>query len=194
MLVSRLMSKPLLRAEHTRRALLLGAGALLAECSGKLHGMRRRVGFAVVNERLLMHGRIASRTLDEFREVMRQNPQITTIVMQEMEGARDDAPVAALGRELRVHGLATALQSDSYIVGGAVPLFLAGTDRRMVEGARIGLSNWSKVDRAYVEEMLGSDGFYQFALQVGATDRIHEMTAQEIAQYGLLTEPVKVWN
>jgi hypothetical protein len=156
--------------------------------------MRRRVGFAVVNERLLMHGRIASRTLDEFREVMRQNPQITTIVMQEMEGARDDAPVAALGRELRVRGLTTALQSDSYIVGGAVLLFLAGTDRRMVEGARIGLSNWSKVDRAYVEEMLGSDGFYQFALQVGATDRIHEMTAQEIAQHGLLTEPVKVWN
>lgn len=147
-----------------------------------------------MNERLLMHGKIATRTLDEFREVMRQNPQITTMVMQEMDGARDDAAVAALGREVRERGLSTALQSDSYIAGGAVPLFLAGAERRMVDGARIGLNGWSKVDRAYVHEMLGSAGFYQFALQVGTADEIHEMTAQEIAQYGLLTEPVKVWN
>lgn len=148
----------------------------------------------MVNERLLMHGKIASRTLDEFREVMRQNPQITTLVMEDMDGARDDATVVALGREVRARELSTALQSDSYILGGAVPLFLAGTQRHMVEGARIGLSNWSKIDRAYVKEMLGTDGFYQFALQVGAADGIYEMTAQEIAQYGLLTEPVKVWN
>jgi hypothetical protein len=193
-----------------RRALLLGGCAALAGCSGRLHGFRRRVGFAVVSERLLMHGKVTRRTLREFNEVMEQNPQITTLVLQDMPGTGDDAQIIALGYDVRARGLKTALQSDSAITGGAVALFLAGTQRRMVEGAEIGLSAWSEGGvqgqglprddpahasrRQYVQDMLGSDSFYWFALQAAPEGEIHKMTAQDIVHYGLLTEPVKVWN
>lgn len=193
-----------------RRALLLGGGAALAGCGGGLHGLRRRAGFAVVNTRLLVHGEVTRRTPREFTEVMAQNPQITTLVLQDMRGARDDAAVMALGYDVRARGLEVALQSDSDLAAGAVPLFLAGTQRRMVEGAGIGLTGWSDrgvlgknlprddpahtLRRQYVQDMLGSDRFYWFALQAAPEGEIHKMTAQEIARYGLLTEPVKVWN
>lgn len=193
-----------------RRTLLLGGGAVLAGCSGRLHGYRRRVGFAVVNERLLIHGKVTRRTLQEFSVVMEQNPQIATLVLQDMPGTGDAAATIALGYDVRARGLGTALQSDSTISAGAVALFLAGTQRRMVEGAQIGVTSWSDGGvtgrellrddpahtsrRQYVLDMLGSDGFYWFALQAAPENEIHKMTAQEIVHYGLLTEPVKVWN
>ncbi|MEH6521385.1 alpha/beta hydrolase [Sulfitobacter sp.] len=193
-----------------RRTLLLGGGAALAGCSGRLHGYRRRVGFAVVNERLLIHGKVTRRTLREFTEVMEQNPQITTLVLQDMPGTGGDTATIALGHDVRARGLVTVLQSDSSIAAGAVALFLAGTQRRMVEGAEIGLTSWSDGGvkgrelprgdpahasrRQYVQDMLGTDAFYWFALQAAPEDEIHKMTAQEIAHHGLLTEPVKVWN
>lgn len=204
------MLRPLLKGDIARRALLLGGGAALAGCGGKMHGVRRRVGFVVVNSQLLLHGEVTRQTPREFSEVMAQNPQITTVVLQYMPDARDDAAVMALGYDVRARGLATELQSDSDIVAGAVPLLLAGVQRRMVEGAGIGVSSWADdgilganlsrhapahaVRRKYVQDMLGSDAFYWFALQAAPEGGIHTMTAQEIAHYGLLTEPVKVWN
>ncbi len=204
------MLRPLLRADIKRRALLLGGGALLTGCGGQMHGLRRRVGFVVVNARLLLHGEVTKRTPREFAQVMAQNPQVTTIVLQDMPDARDDHAVLELGYRVRELGLETELQSDSDIAKGAVPLFLAGVRRRMVEGAGIGLSSWvegSKVGRdlpeeasehsarrKYVQDMLGSDAFYWFALQAAPEGEIHNMTAQEVVRYGLLTEPVKVWN
>lgn len=201
---------PLKHNSIARRTLLLGGGAALAGCSGRLHGYRRRVGFTVVSERLLMHGKVSRRTLREFAEVMEQNPQITTLVLQDMPGTGDEALTIALGYDVRARGLETALQSDSAIAAGAVGLFLAGTQRRMVEGAEISLTSWSEggvlgreiprddpahgTRRQYVQDMLGSDGFYWFALQAAPEGEIHNMTAQEIVHHGLLTEPVKVWN
>lgn len=172
----------------------MGGGVLLSGCTGRLHGMRRRVGFVVVGERLLMHGQVTRRTPADFRDVMAANPQITTLVLQDMQGVRDVDAALALGRDVRARGLSTALQSDSDVSGAAVALFLAGTGRQMVEGAQLGLHNWPEGAQGYVVAVLGSDAFHQFALQVGATDRIHRLTTQEIAQYGLLTEPMKIWN
>lgn len=203
--------RPLLKHNSiSRRTLLLGGGAALAGCSGRLHGYRRRVGFAVINERLLMRGKVTRRTLRDFSLVMDQNPQITTLVLQDMPGTGDEAATIALGYDVRARGLEIALQSDSAIAGGAVALFLAGTQRRMVEGAEIDLASWndggvkgrvlSRGDSAhaprlqYVQDMLGSDAFYWFALQAAPEGEIYRMTAQEIVHYGLLTEPVKVWN
>ncbi len=194
------------RKDLTRRFLLLGSGAALAACSGRLHGYRRRVGFAVVNERLLLHGKVTGRTLSEFSKVMEQNPQVTTLVLQDMPGTGDHAAILELGYEVRARGLETSLQSDSRIAAEAVMLFLAGTHRHMVEGAEIALVSWTdrhingqelprdNARRRYVEDMLGQDAFYWFALQVAPEGEIHRMTAQEIVHYGLLTEPVKVWN
>lgn len=178
-----------------RRSLLLGALALGA-CSGQLHGHRRRVGFAVVNTRMLLHGRVTPRTPDEFADVLAQNPQVRTVVLQQMEGPHDPAASLRLGRMIRARGLATALQSDSAIAGDAVLLLMAGVERRMVAGAQIVLQGWGGDEArvAYAREMLGSDAFTAFALRSAPADTIHIMSAQDIAQTGLLTQPVTDWT
>ncbi|KEJ90339.1 hypothetical protein DSW25_08340 [Sulfitobacter donghicola DSW-25 = KCTC 12864 = JCM 14565] len=175
-----------------------------------MHGLRRRLGFVVVNERLLLHGVVGRRALAEFVAVLAENPQIQTIALQDIPDTRDDDVVMAMGQEIRQRGLNTELQSDSDIAAGGVSLFIAGKERRMVSGAGIHLSSWKdkgvvgstlpresdahEKRRQYVEQMLGSDAFYWFALQAAPEGGIHKMNAQEIVQYGLLTEPVKVWN
>lgn len=174
---------------------MLGALAALSGCGGvRLHGMRQRVGFAVVNTRLLLHGEITRRTPVEFAQVLAQNPQITTVVLQDLTGGEDPAAMVALARDLRGRGLETALQSDSNVSGPAVALFLAGQQRRMVRGAVLTLSDWEDVPRGFVNEMLGAYAFDLFALRVTAGGAVHHMTEAELEQFGLLTAPVTVWN
>ncbi len=152
-----------------------------------------------------MRGEITSRTPAVFAAVMAQNPQVTTLVLQDMPGSLDDEAVTGMGYDIRARGLATALQSDSAIHSGAVDLFLAGVRRTMVEGAEIGVHSWAdgfgegrdyprdapehRANRAYVRDMLGSEDFYWFSLQAASSDQIHIMNTDEIA-HRLLTVSV----
>ena len=76
----------------------------------------------------------------------------------------------------------------------------------MEQGARIGVHSWSdglreamdyprdapehEANRAYIEAMLGQDDFYWFTIEAAPADDILWMTADQISQYGLLTQPV----
>ena len=76
----------------------------------------------------------------------------------------------------------------------------------MARGASIGVHSWRNgyregssyppsssehdLTRDYIADMLGNDAFYWFTLQAAPSDEIHEMTAAEIARFGLLTGPV----
>jgi len=160
----------------------------------------------VVNERLLLSGEITSRTPVAFEEALAQNPQITTVVLQQMQGSIDDEAVLTMGYRLRELGLATHLQSDSGIYSGAVDLFLAGARRTMVGGAEIGVHSWAdgfgegsayprgawehRANARYTADMLGDDAFYWFTLQAAPSSGIHILTGREIARYGLLTVPI----
>jgi len=190
--------------DATRRAVLAcGAAALLAGC-GQVTRLRQGLEFAVVNERLLLCGVIHRRTPAAFADVLAENPQLRCVVLQQMQGAGDTGAVLAMGRLLRAAQLDTALQSDSDLHGDAVFLFAAGGQRRMVQGAQIHLGGWATPDfartpeagltRSYLADMLGQAGFLNFALQASAGGGIHTMTAREIAQHGLLTAPVTVFE
>lgn len=187
-----------------RRGFLLGLAAL-GGC-GVAGNLRQSLDFSVVNERLLMRGTITSRSPSAFYDILAKNPQITTIVLQTVEGSLDDEATIEMGYDVRARGLGTHLQSDSGIYSGAVDLFLAGTTRSMVRGAEIGIHSWAdtfgegtsyprdapehQLNARYTADMLGSDAFYWFSLQAAPSDGIYVMNEQEIRHYGLLTQPV----
>lgn len=166
-----------------------------------------RTTLEVRGNRLLMAGEITSKTPANFEKILAENPQITTIVPQVMEGSLDDEAVLRMGYVIRRKGLNTHLEARSEIYSGAVDLFLAGRQRSMVRGAVIGVHSWAdgfgegssyardaaehRGNVAYTRDMLGSAAFYWFTLQAAPSSGIHEMTQAEINRYGLLTQPVR---
>lgn len=156
-------------------------------------GLRQGLHFFVVNDRLVLRGEVIGRTPAIFAEVLAQNPLVRTLVLQDMRGAHDSAAVQAMGYEVRRRGLVAAVQSDSAVHGRAVDLFASGVRRSMVAGAEIGLGPFDHdaERKKYLNDMLGADRFYEFALQTAPSDGIHIMTEDEIAQYGLLTLPIE---
>lgn len=195
-----------------RRAVLSGLASLggcgmaaLGGC-GMAGNLRQGVTFTVVNRELQMRGVITSPTPAAFQEVLAQNPQIDTVLLQTLEGSLDDEAMINMAYDLRRRGLNTRLQSDSGIYSGAVDFFLAGVERSMVRGAEIGVHAWADSFRQatdyprgapehalnvrYIKDMLGDDAFYWFTLQAAPADEIYIMNEDEIEAYGLLTRPI----
>ena len=96
----------------------------------------------------------------------------------------------------------TRVPSNGDIASGAVDFFIAGVQRDVVEGAKVGVHSWSDVvlegDEVlegnpehdmyldfYAEMGIFSD-FYWFTLDAGTSDCLHYMTQEELLQYGLI--------
>lgn len=160
----------------------------------------------VEGDKLYLAGTITSRTAANFESLLAQNPQVRTLVQTRVDGSIDGAATARMGYAVRARGIDTHLTSDSIVDSGGVDLFLAGNRRTMARGASLGVHSWRngyregstypraapehEVTRSYVSDMLGNDAFYWFTLRAAPSDGIHEMTPDEIARFGLLTEPV----
>tara|TARA_R110002074_G_scaffold8175_16_gene34220 strand:+ start:1728 stop:2300 length:573 start_codon:yes stop_codon:yes gene_type:complete len=160
----------------------------------------------VRGDQLVLSGTITSRTPSNFARILTENPQIRTLVQTQVDGSIDGEATIAMGYRVRALGLGTHLRSDSIVDSGGVDLFLAGRQRTMARGANIGVHSWRNgyregssyppnasehdMTRRYIADMLGSDAFYWFTLQAAPSDGIHEMTAAEIAHFGLLTRPM----
>lgn len=163
--------------------------------------------FEVRGDELHMSGEINSKTLDQFLTVIDEHPNITTLVELEVPGSLDDDTMIALGYKVRELGLDTRLLATSAIDSGGVDLFLAGVERTMQDGAHIGVHSWSdgqreatdyprnapehEQNRAYIEEMLGTDEFYWFTIEAAPADGIYPMTNAEIERFGLLTGSIE---
>ncbi len=159
--------------------------------------------FTVQGDQLLMQGEINSKTLAQFEQVMEENPDINTLVELDVPGSLDDDTMIALAYRVRELGLNTHLTATSEIYSGGVDVFLAGVERTMEDGAKIGVHSWSdgtneakdfprdapehEQNRLYIERMLGGDAFYWFTIYAAPADDIHVMTDAEIGEYGLLT-------
>jgi beta-lactamase class D len=162
--------------------------------------------FTVEGETLYMSGEINSKTDEQFAAVIAANPQITTIVECDVPGSLDDDTMIPLSYQVRALGLNTHLTGNSEIASGGVDFFLAGVERTMEAGARIGVHSWSdgsrdakdyprdspehEANREYVADMLGDDAFYWFTIYAAPADDIYWMRPDEVAEYGMLTVPV----
>ncbi len=152
-----------------------------------------------------MNGVIGSDTLEVIQELLRDYPQVNTIVMQNVPGSMDDEINLLASMEIRKHGIATHIPADGMVASGGTDMFLAGIKRTIEAGARLGVHSWSDdsgkaaldYPRDHQEHVKYLDyysvmgipaDFYWYTLEAASAENIHWMTAQEIAQYAILTE------
>lgn len=195
---------------------LILLAALTAVCSKNVQNfmtmtylnLKTTTRLEVKDKNLYMDGIINEKTYDQFVKILNDNPQIKTLVEGDVPGSIDDDTMIKLAYFIRDKGLNTKILSNSDINSGGVDLFLAGVERTMEKGAKIGVHSWSdgekdaaeypvdspkhEANRKYIETMLGSDDFYWFTIYAAAADSIHQMTKKEITRYKLLTQPVKM--
>jgi hypothetical protein len=160
--------------------------------------------FEVQGERAYGYGFTDGRSQGVVRALLRDNPQVDTLVFVDMPGTRDVTSNYRLARTIRQAGLKTELRGDSRIASGAVDLFLAGTDRRVACGARIGVHAWGGTGfgaqtavwdnhRGYSRDFLSDMGvdpdFYDFRTAAAGTDDIHWMSEAEVDRWNMATEP-----
>lgn len=163
------------------------------------------VDFEVSGNFAIMSGVIDSDIKEKLEKLLNQHPQITTIIMQEVEGSVDDDANLEAARMVRKRGLNTLVPSDGVIASGGTDFFLAGVKRTVQSGAMIGVHSWAgdDVENAidlpkdhpehkryleYYKEMNIPSEFYWYTLKSAPSDDIHWMTPFEQQKYMIATE------
>ena len=200
-----------MKTQQIITAVLLGIVAVVA-IRGAMKPNLGLLKFNVKDNRAYGYGFTDDRSLGVVRNLMKEHPQVDTLVLKKMSGTRDSARNIILARDIRKRGLNTHLDSNSMIASGAVDLFLAGKRRTMECGALIGVHSWSisgardtirispsdiGYDRSqkYHEDFLSDMGidpaFYVFTRAAAEPEDMHYMSAEEINRFGLTTEPLE---
>lgn len=134
------------------------------------------------------------------------NPGVETLVFKWMQGTSDADRNLLIARKIRKRNLHTHLDKNSFIASGALDLFLAGTQRTMECGARVGVHSWSagpnyhpakighdprqKLQEKYLRDMGIDPAFYVFTREAALPHELHILSNEEITKFGLLTDPL----
>jgi hypothetical protein len=78
----------------------------------------------------------------QFRAMLREFPQLTTLRFLECGGTYDDGANLALGRLIRRAGLETQVPADGSVRSGGVELVLAGVKREIDDRAEFAVHAW----------------------------------------------------
>lgn len=82
----------------------------------------------------------------QFAALVRDHPALATLELLDCPGTYDDLANLELGRMIRRAGLSTHVPSDGSVRSGAVELFLAGSTRRIDDGAEFAVHAWEDED------------------------------------------------
>ncbi len=164
------------------------------------------ISFDVKGNTAFMTGVITAQTPATVLQLLFEYPNVTTIEMITVPGSIDD--VANLRASLYVHkfGLITKLNANSSVASGGTDFFLAGKQRIVEKGAKIGVHSWGggnvaatdvpkddPVHQKYLDyyEIVGIPAeFYWYTLEAAPANNIHLMTEEEIEIYKVRTERV----
>ncbi|MCH2109162.1 MAG: hypothetical protein MK135_07525 [Polyangiaceae bacterium] len=160
--------------------------------------------FEVQGDQAVMTGELDSRSVGKVRELLTQNPDLKRVVLLDVPGSVDDVAALEAARLIRQAGLNTLVPRDGEIASGGVDFFLAGVERAVAPGGRVGVHSWSegKVEGAdlsrddpehrlyldYLGEMGIPEDFYWFTLQAANSRDIHWMSREELLRYQLTTK------
>lgn len=135
------------------------------------------------------------------------HPDIKTIVTEFLPGSIDDEANLVASRLIHQAGMTTIVPEGGYIASGGTDMFLAGTDRRVEDGACIGVHSWAEVGlfsttdgrdvpqddaahQEYVDFYTDIDinpDFYWFTLQAADADNMHYVSKADMANFGMVT-------
>lgn len=154
---------------------------------------------------LVMYGTIDASTPARFLEALWRHPEARRLVLAWVGGSVDDDATLLTARWVRERGMETVVPKGGMIASGGVELFVAGAQRRIADGARVGVHSWgagpfegseypadSPEHAIYLDfyrEMGIDPAFYRFTLEAAPSDKIHWMTREEIERFGLETTP-----
>jgi hypothetical protein len=160
------------------------------------------------------YGGTDARSVGVVRDLIREHPQVTTLVLKNMPGTSDATMNLRVARRIRSEGLNTHLDSNSFIASGAVDLFLAGNERTMECGALIGVhtvyflaegglvrgeafypaktgyDTHEKQAKAFLRDMGIDPAFYDFTRNAAKPEELYYLTPEDINRFNLLTEPL----
>ncbi|KAB1153921.1 M28 family peptidase [Tenacibaculum aiptasiae] len=152
---------------------------------------------------LYMKGIIYGNTLEDIKNVLDKNPQVTTIAMEDVGGSIDDEVNLVASQEIRKRKINTYLPENSMVASGGTDMFLAGTKRNAHPSAKLGVHSWSDGSKGgdkypkedpshkkyldYYKEMDIPTDFYWYTLQAAPAESIHWMKPDEIKKYKVLT-------
>jgi len=166
------------------------------------------LNFNVVNNTAIMTGEIFTDTPEQIQQLLNEHPKLNTIILLNVPGSADDDANLEAARLIRAHGITTIVPSNGLVASGGTDFFLAGKNRIIETGAKIGVHSWATNDSGpeiqghelprsseehqlyldYFEEMNINENFYWFTLQAADADDMYWMTATEIAKYQLATK------
>lgn len=154
-----------------------------------------------------LNGTLGTRGYAQFRDLIKNHPEVTTIVLQNVPGSINDAVNMHTGRIIREAGLNTKVLADSQISSGGVDLFCAGKERIVTKGARLGIHSWGgegvsaddfakdhpahQYQLAYFTMCLGKEkgpSFYFRTLEAAPAGDMHWMSDAEIKQWTVSTQ------
>ncbi|MEX0284091.1 MAG: alpha/beta hydrolase [Paracoccaceae bacterium] len=161
--------------------------------------------------RLTVFGTIDGQTPGALRRSVDRNPEVTTLVLQNVPGSvDDDASLTQMARFIRDAGLTTRVPSDGMVASGGVDMLAMGATRVIEPGACVGVHSWAeggllgsvagadlpRTDPAhdlylsFYEDMGIPESFYWFTLSAAGPDDIHWMSPREINRFQLSTRPL----
>ena len=163
-----------------------------------------RFHLVIDDETAIAYGTTDTYSFPEVAETLDANPQLERVLLAYVPGTKDMAENVRIARLFRDRGLDTHLSKQSYIASGGVHLFLAGRERTMECGAKIGVHSWKSSDgetprslgydpaetymSLFHEDMgVGAD-FYAFSRDASPHEAIYILKEDDIAHFDLLSD------
>lgn len=163
--------------------------------------------FEVKGDRAMMSGVIAADTPARVLRLIFEAPRVRIIEMRHVPGSIDDEANLRAARYIRQFGFTTLIRSDGMIASGGTDFFLAGVERYIEPGARLGIHSWGgpgyqgkdvprddPQHRLYLDfyaEMGIPAAFYWRTLEAAPAEDIHWMTEDELNTYQCRTGKMK---
>jgi len=166
------------------------------------------LSYEVRGDQAFLIGNLDSDTPMIVRRMLRKHPDLRELVLLNLPGTVDDDANLEACRLIREAGLHTRVPADGIVASGGVDWLLAGVERRVEEGALVGIHSWA-VDfygfsvegrdlppnhpehRGYLEfygDMDVPAGLYWRTLTAASSFGMHWMTRAELERYDLLDE------
>lgn len=158
----------------------------------------------VIEDRIAYaYGGTDAESFADVRQQLDANPQIETIVLKHVPGTKHLGVNTRIAQMIRARGINTHLENTSFIASGGVDLFLAGQERTMECGARIGVHSWQSHD-GESPRTLGHDpiedrmerfhatldidpDFYAFARDAAPHSSLYFLSRNDLERFNLLT-------
>ena len=159
--------------------------------------------FDVRGDTAVMNGVIGPSTPGRVLELVLAHPNVRRIVLEDVPGSMDDDANLRAARLVHRTGIATHVADGAEIASGGVDFFLAGVERSIGRGARLGVHSWGyegyqggDLPRDDPQHDLYLDfyrdvaidvEFYWYTLEAAPAEGIHWMTPAEIDAFDVVT-------